>query len=256
MTCKPSRENDEDYAMKQIHFSGTIIITNVLTELRGSITWRYSNWHGVYFHINTLTQAQQEQVNTIYKTGDRLLPQTLTHSRTHTPTHGKLIGLFQRHFLATQSVPRWFAFPLPVLPRHAELCWAKLHPRWTFSGVGGGGKSVPTPPPNRLRWCLATAAKPVKIPFSPSTKPVLWFRLMSVQETTEKGTFESLCVFSSQCLSLNLWCLEFSFSPESLFVLSEIYFISQFHHVRFQPCQRSCFVTAGEHQTFPGFAVS
>lgn len=254
MTCKPSRENDEDYAMKQIHFSGTII-TNVLTELRGSITWRNSNWHGVYFHINTLTQAQQEQVNTIYKTGDRLLPQTLTHSRTHTPTHGKLIGLFQRHFLATQSVPRWFDFHYQFY--HAMLSYAG--PSCTRDGLSpewGGGKSVPTPPPNRLRWCLATAAKPVKIPFSPSTKPVLWFRLMSVQETTEKGTFESLCVFSSQCLSLNLWCLEFSFSPESLFVLSEIYFISQFHHVRFQPCQRSCFVTAGEHQTFPGFAVS
>lgn len=151
-------------------------------------------------------------------------------------------------------------FPLPVLPRHAEPCWAMLSkaaPEMDFlRRGGGGGKSVPTPSPNRLRWCLATAAKPVKIPFSPSTKPVLWFRLMSVQETTEKGTFESLCVFSSQCLSLNLWCLEFSFSPESLFVLSEIYFISQFHHVRFQPCQRSCFVNAGEHQTFPGFAVS
>lgn len=143
MTCKPSRENDEDYAMKQIHFSGTIIITNVLTELRGSITWRNSNWHGVYFHINALTQAQQEQVNTIYKTGDRLLPQTLTHSRTHTPTHGKLIGLFQRHFLATQSVPRWFDFHYQFY--HAMLSYAGpsctrdgLSPEW-----GGGAKACP-----------------------------------------------------------------------------------------------------------------
>lgn len=142
MTCKPSRENDEDYAMKQIHFSGTII-TNVLTELRGSITWRNSNWHGVYFHINTLTQAQQEQVNTIYKTGDRLLPQTLTHSRTHTPTHGKLIGLFQWHFLATQSVPRWFDFHYQFY--HAMLSYAGpsctrdgLSPEW-----GGGAKACP-----------------------------------------------------------------------------------------------------------------
>ena len=59
-------------------------------------------------------------------------------TRTHTPTHDKLIGLFHWHFCQrSQTAPRWFAFPLPVLPCHAEPSCARdgLSPGWR--GVGG-----------------------------------------------------------------------------------------------------------------------